>query len=38
VGARYPGSPPSNPGQEWMIGFNITPVVPNVVAEWFSGK
>jgi hypothetical protein len=25
-------------GQEWMIGFNITPVVPNVVAEWFSGK
>lgn len=25
-------------GQEWMIGFNITPVVPNVVAEWFSGN
>lgn len=25
-------------GQEWMIGFNITPVVPNVVAQWFRGK
>lgn len=25
-------------GQEWMIGVNITPVVPNVVAEWFSGN
>jgi hypothetical protein len=25
-------------GQDWMIGFNITPVVPNVVAEWLGGK
>lgn len=25
-------------GQDWMIGFNITPVVPNVVARWLSGK
>lgn len=21
-------------GQDWMIGFNITPVVPNVLATW----
>ena len=21
-------------GQDWMIGFNITPVVPNVLADW----
>jgi hypothetical protein len=25
-------------GQEWMIGFNITPVVPNVVAGWLMGN
>jgi hypothetical protein len=25
-------------GQKWMIGFNITPVVPNVVAGWLSRK
>ena len=25
-------------GQDWMIGFNLTPVVPNVVAKWLSGK
>jgi len=25
-------------GQEWMIGLNITPVVPNVVAQWLRGK
>lgn len=28
----------SNLGQDWMIGFNLTPVVPNVVAKWLSGK
>jgi hypothetical protein len=25
-------------GQRWMIGFNITPVVPNVVAGWLGRK
>jgi hypothetical protein len=25
-------------GQEWMVGFNITPVVPNVVAKWLRGN
>lgn len=25
-------------GQDWFIGLNITPVVPNVVAEWLGGK
>jgi hypothetical protein len=25
-------------GQKWMIGFNITPVVRNVLAEWIAGK
>jgi hypothetical protein len=25
-------------GPGWMIGFNIAPVVPNVVAEWLGGK
>lgn len=25
-------------GQDWMIGFNITPVVPNVVADWIRRK
>jgi hypothetical protein len=28
----------SSLGSEWMIGINITPVVPNVVAEWFHEK
>ncbi|MEK6231516.1 MAG: hypothetical protein N2A42_06660 [Luteolibacter sp.] len=26
---------PSNFGAEWMVGFNITPVVENVLASWF---
>ena len=25
-------------GQKWMIGFNVTPVVPNVVAGWLGRK
>ena len=25
-------------GQEWMVGINITPVVPNVVAKWLGGN
>lgn len=25
-------------GQDWMIGFNITPVVPNVLANWGRSK
>ena len=24
-------------GPEWMIGFNITPVVPNVIEKWIKG-
>jgi hypothetical protein len=29
---------PSAVGQNWFIGFNIIPVVPNVLANWLSGK
>ena len=25
-------------GPEWMIGFNITPVVPNIFNNWIHGK
>lgn len=32
--ANYYIEKPDALGQEWMIGFNITPVVPNVVAMW----
>jgi hypothetical protein len=24
-------------GPKWMIGFNITPVVPNVIEKWIKG-
>jgi len=25
-------------GPEWMVGFNITPIVPNFIANWIRGK
>jgi len=25
-------------GPEWMVGFNVTPVVPNIFNEWIHGK
>jgi hypothetical protein len=25
-------------GPEWMIGFNVTPVVPNFVEKWMKGE
>jgi len=29
---------PDNFGSEWMIGFNVTPVVENFVERWIRGN
>ena len=35
--ANYYVEQPDAFGPEWMIGFNITPVVPNVIETWIKG-
>jgi hypothetical protein len=29
---------PDTFGPEWMIGFNVTPIVPNFIENWIRGK
>lgn len=36
--ANYYVQKPDAFGNEWMVGFNITPVVPNFVESWIKGK
>ena len=36
--ANYYVEQPDAFGPEWMIGFNITPVVPNFIESWVRGK
>lgn len=38
VEGNYYIEKPDALGQEWMVGINLTPVVPNVVAKWLGGN
>ena len=37
IEANYYIEQPDLFGPEWMIGFNITPVVPNIFDRWIKG-
>lgn len=35
---NYHAERPVSPGRKWMVGLNLTPIVPKVIAKWLGGN